>query len=151
MHGHADPALNIPLHDLIRGGSHYPDASKEETEDLRNTYKFVRGCLIELTKEGEKIVTPPCLRADVVSKAHEELVHAGRERRRDYLLNIFGLFNQTSSDKFVCTAQVFRLFLANTRIVGTSSDQIVKRYVEGRIGVTVHQSRGAIRAEPVAN
>ncbi len=80
MHCHADPALNIPLHDLIRGGSHYSDASKEEIENLRNTYKFVRGCLIGLTEEGEKIVPPPCLRADIVSKVHEELVHAGWER-----------------------------------------------------------------------
>ena len=28
-HGHADPALNIPLHNLIRGGSSYPEASEE--------------------------------------------------------------------------------------------------------------------------
>lgn len=34
-HGHADPALNVPLHNLIRGGSFYPDAG----EDLKNQLK----------------------------------------------------------------------------------------------------------------
>lgn len=28
-HGHADPALNVHLHDLIRGGNSYPDSSEE--------------------------------------------------------------------------------------------------------------------------
>ena len=79
-HGHADPALNVPLHTLIRGGSHYPGADEQEMANLRNKYKFVRGCLIEAGDEGEKIIPPPCLRADIVSKTHEELVHMGWER-----------------------------------------------------------------------
>ena len=88
-HGHADPALNIPLHNLIRGGSSYPEASEEMKQELKGTYSFVRSCLIKKTTDGDVIVPPPCLRADVIHKVHEELLHAGWERtysvlRRSY-------------------------------------------------------------------
>ena len=33
----------------------------------------MRGCLIHKGEGGEKIIPPPCLRADIVSKTHEEL------------------------------------------------------------------------------
>lgn len=36
--------------------------------------------MIQKDEEGEKIVPPPCLRADIVHKMHEELVHMGWER-----------------------------------------------------------------------
>ena len=79
-HGHADPALNIPLHNLIRGGTSYPGGSKEEIEEMKAMYAFVRGCLVFKSEDGEKIIPPPCLRADIIHKAHEDLVHMGWER-----------------------------------------------------------------------
>lgn len=89
LHGHADPALNIPLHELLRGGDSYPDSTQEMRQALKGRYAFVRGCLIEKGEQGEVIVPPPCLRADVISKVHEELLHVGWERtyqvlRRNY-------------------------------------------------------------------
>lgn len=47
---------------------------------MKAVYQFVRGCLIYKGDEGEKIIPPPCLRAEIVSKVHEELVHMGWER-----------------------------------------------------------------------
>ena len=70
----------MPLHNLIRGGTTYPGANEAEMANLRATYKFVRGCLIRQTDDGGSIVPPPCLRAEIVSKVHEEVVHVGWER-----------------------------------------------------------------------
>ncbi len=76
---------------------------------------------------------------------------SSQTRRRNYLFTFFGQPNQTSPHELICIAQVFNLFLTSIRIVGTSSDQIVERYVEGRIGVAVHQSRGAVSTKPIAD
>lgn len=46
-HGHADPALDIPLHNLVRGSDTYPDSTAEMRQELKGRYSFVRGCLIE--------------------------------------------------------------------------------------------------------
>ena len=79
-HGHDDPALNVPLHHVVRGASSYPGASKEEVSKMKEHYSFTRGCLVFKDETGDKIIPPPCLRADIVHKAHEDLVHMGWER-----------------------------------------------------------------------
>lgn len=79
-HGHMDPALDIPLHNLIRGGERYPDSTEEMRRDLKGRFSFVRGCLIEKRTTGDVIIPPPCLRADIVAKVHEELMHTGWEK-----------------------------------------------------------------------
>lgn len=103
-HGHADPALNVPLHNLIRGGTHYPDASKEEAANLKATYEFVRGCLIKKEERGEKIVPPPCLRADVINKMHEELVHMGWERTYEALKSAYWWPGMREEVRSLCQA-----------------------------------------------
>ncbi len=76
---------------------------------------------------------------------------SSQTRRGNYLLTFLGQLDQASSHELVFIAQILSCLLTSIRIVGASSDQIVKRYVESRISVTVLQSRGAIRAEPVAD
>ena len=79
-HGHSDPALDAPLHNLIRGSGTYPGADATTRSQLKDTYSFVRGCLIRKTAEGDRIIPPPCLRAEIISKVHEDLMHVGWER-----------------------------------------------------------------------
>ena len=79
-HGHSDPALDAPLHNLIRGSDSYPDSDAAMRSQLRDTYHFVRGCLIRKDEDGDRIVPPPCLRSEIISKVHEELMHMGWER-----------------------------------------------------------------------
>ncbi len=43
-------------------------------------YSFSRGCLISKEAEGERIIPPPCLRADIIAQVHQELLHLGWER-----------------------------------------------------------------------
>ncbi len=104
VHGHSDPALNLALHNVIRGSTSYPGASEEEVSRMKEKYSFVRGCLIQKDEEGEKIVPPPCLRADIVSKMHEELVHMGWERTYHALKQTYHWPGMREEVKQLCQA-----------------------------------------------
>ncbi len=65
-HGHEDAALNIPLHKLLRGLDYYPGADSASRDQLRASYKFVRGCLVWASHHGDVIIPPPCLRDDII-------------------------------------------------------------------------------------
>ena len=57
--------------------------------DLLGKYSFSRGCLISKEAEGDRIIPPPCLRADIISQVHEELLHVGWERTFSILRNSY--------------------------------------------------------------
>ena len=71
---------------------------------MKEKYSFVRGCLIQRDEEGEKIVPPPCLRADIVSKMHEELVHMGWERTYHALKQTYHWPGMREEVKQLCQA-----------------------------------------------
>jgi hypothetical protein len=50
MHGHEDAALNVPLHNLLRGSDTYPGIDKSTRNYLKMAYRFMRGCLIWTTE-----------------------------------------------------------------------------------------------------
>ena len=67
IHGHADPALDLPLHHLIRGLDAYPDSDSAMRDALRNAYSFVRGQLVLCTERlGEVVVPAPSLREELI-------------------------------------------------------------------------------------
>ena len=57
--------------------------------DLVGKYSFSRGCLISKEAAGDRIIPPPCLRADIISQVHEELLHVGWERTFSILRNSY--------------------------------------------------------------
>ena len=66
-HGHADPALDLPLHHLIRGADVYPDSDATLRDQLRNSFSFVRGQLVMCTPRlGEVVMPAPSLQEELI-------------------------------------------------------------------------------------
>ena len=66
-HGHEDPALDLPLHQLIRGADTYPHSDATFREQLRNTYAFECGQLVMSTERlGHVVVPAPSLREELI-------------------------------------------------------------------------------------
>ena len=104
QNGHSEPALNLALHNVIRGADSYPGANEEQVRNMKVTYQFVRGCLISKGDTGEKIIPPPCLRAEIVSKVHEEFVHMGWERTLQALKQTYFWPGMREEVKQLCQA-----------------------------------------------
>lgn len=87
--GHEDAALNLPLHNLLRGAAHYPGADRATRNYMMMAYRFVRGCLVWASPGGDKIIPPPCLREDIVQRVHDDLMHQGWERTAEVLAHTY--------------------------------------------------------------
>ncbi len=102
--GHEDAALNLPLHNLLRGAAYYLGADRTHREQLKTAYRFVRGCLVWSSPGGDRIIPPPCLREEIVQKVHDDLMHQGWERTAQVLGETYFWKGMREETRRICQA-----------------------------------------------